>query len=326
MKSILYILVIISFFSCKQDLSLIQLSGPVFGTTYNIQYYTPEGKNYSAAIDSLFAQVNLSMSNYQDNSIISKININESQTVDQHFITVFNASKKIYNETEGVFDPTIGSLVNYWNFGAQKNEQAIDSSKVDSLVKFVDFSKVTITHKTIQKLDQTYLDFNAIAKGYGIDVIADFLKDQNIENFLIEIGGEVHVSGKNINKDAFWKIGLQNPNFNGETNYSNIISLKNEAMATSGVYRKFKIDHLGNRYAHIINTKTGYPSKTNILSVSVITENCMLADGYATALQAMDLSAIKQFLEKNKNLKACVIFENSNKEFETLYLNGFFVN
>ena len=266
------------------------------------------------------------MSNYQDNSVISKLNKNESYTLDPHFVTVFNASKTIYKQTNGVFDPTIGSLVNYWNFGSEHNEKGLDSLKVDSLMQFVGFNQVKLQENKIQKKLQTYIDFNAIAKGYGIDVIADFLLRKNISNYLIEIGGEIRVSGTNLNKESNWKIGIQNPDFNGETSYTNVISLKNESMATSGVYRKFKVDENGNRYAHIIDTKTGYPAKTNILSVSVIAENCMLADGYATALQAMDLESIKRFIYENKSLKACVIFENPKNEFEVLTLNGFPVN
>jgi len=316
----------ILFFTCKESQSLHKLTGPVFGTTYNIQYYSNTKKDFSAAIDSLFAVVNLSMSNYQDNSVISKLNKNESYTLEPHFVTVFNASKTIYNQTNGVFDPTIGSLVNYWNFGSEQNKNGLDSLKVDSLMQFVGFNQVKLRENKIQKKLQTYIDFNAIAKGYGIDVIADFLSRKNISNYLIEIGGEIRVSGTNLNKESNWKIGIQNPDFNGETSYTNVISLKNESMATSGVYRKFKVDENGNRYAHIIDTKTGYPAKTNILSVSVIAENCMLADGYATALQAMDLESIKRFINQNKNLKVCVIFENAKNEFEVLTLNGFPVN
>jgi thiamine biosynthesis lipoprotein len=316
----------ILFFTCKESQSLHKLTGPVFGTTYNIQYYSNTKKDFSVAIDSLFAVVNLSMSNYQDNSVISKLNKNESYTLDPHFVTVFNASKTIYKQTNGVFDPTIGSLVNYWNFGSEQNEKGLDSLKVDSLMQFVGFNQVKLQENKIQKKLQTYIDFNAIAKGYGIDVIADFLLRKNISNYLIEIGGEIRVSGTNLNKESNWKIGIQNPDFNGETSYTNVISLKNESMATSGVYRKFKIDENGNRYAHIIDTKTGYPAKTNILSVSVIAENCMLADGYATALQAMDLDSIKRFINENKKLKVCVIFENAKNEFEVLTLNGFPVN
>jgi len=322
MKYFISVLCIL-FFTCKDSQSLHKLTGPVFGTTYNIQYYSNTKKDFSVAIDSLFAVVNSSMSNYQDNSVISKLNKNESYILDPHFVTVFNASKTIYKQTNGVFDPTIGSLVNYWNFGSEQNKNGLDSLKVDSLMQFVGFNQVKLQENKIQKKLQTYIDFNAIAKGYGIDVIADFLSRKNISNYLIEIGGEIRVSGTNLIKESNWKIGIQNPNFNGETSYTNVISLKNESMATSGVYRKFKVDENGNRYAHIIDTKTGYPQKTNILSVSVIAENCMLADGYATALQAMGLNELTSFLKQNRNLKTYIIFENNQKEIETLSFNGF---
>ena len=323
MKYILYIWLCLLIMGCQNTPELIKLRGPIFGTSYNIQYYDQNSRDFTKNIDSLFKKINNSMSNYQENSTISKLNRNEIYSLDNYFITVFNTSKKIYRETEGVFDPTIGSLVNYWNFGSETNTKAIDSSSIDSLMRFVGFNKVTLHNNKVVKPNQGYLDFNAIAKGYGIDVIAEFLLAKDISNFLVEIGGEIRVSGNNLKKEAHWKIGIQNPDFNGESSYNKVISLQNQSMATSGVYRKFKTDSLGNRYAHIINTKTGYPAKTNILSVSVIANNCMLADGYATALQAMDLEHIKQFLARKKQIKAYVIFENNMKQVEVLSFNGF---
>ena len=144
-----------------------------------------------------------------------------------------------------------------------------------------------------------------------------------IENYLVEIGGEIRVKGKNIAKDTPWRVGLDEPRFDGGQSVYKAISLKNEAMATSGTYRKFKVDDNGNRYAHIIDTETGYPTKTNILSVSVIAENCMTADAYATAFQAMGIDKLTQFLKSHPELKVFVIFENANQELETLNLNDF---
>ena len=309
--------------SCNSEPKLKKLSGPIFGTSFNIQYYTTSNQEFSKSIDSLFYVINKSMSNYQTNSIISKVNRNETTLVDSHFKTVFWASKDLFVETNGVFDPTIGSLVNYWNFGAQKNEQALDSLRIDSLMQFVGFNKVQLKNNLILKSDETYIDFNAVAKGYAVDVVSEFLESKSIINYLVEIGGEIRVTGKNLNKKSKWKVGVQQPNFEGETNYDKILGLKDEAMATSGTYRKFKVDKNGNRYAHIINTKTGYPTKTNVLSVSVIAENCMIADAYATAFQAMGIEKVKAFLQKEKNLKVYFIFENENKEIETLSFNGF---
>ena len=308
--------------SCKKNPELIKLSGFVFGTAYNIQYIANE--NYQSEIDSLFNEVNQSLSTYDAQSDISKINRNEIDSVDVHFKVVFEASRNIYLETKGAFDPTIGNVVNAWNFGAEENKFKTDSITIDSLMRFVGFNKVKLKNNQLIKTNPAvYLEFNAIAKGYGIDVIANFLASKGIDNYLVEIGGDLVVKGINITKQQDWTIGIDDPNFDGSQTYSKVITLKNQGMATSGTYRKFKVDSLGNRYAHIIDTKTGYPSKTNILSVSVIAPNAMLADGYATAFQAMGIEAVKDFLKKHPELKVYFIFEDNNKALNTLSLNGF---
>ncbi len=310
--------------SCEEKIELKKISGPVFGTTYNIQFYDNSNHDFLKSVDSLFMVINKSMSNYQTDSDISKLNRNEIVTIDSHFVTVFNASNEVYKITNGIFDPTIGNLVNYWNFGAQKNEKAIDSVVIDSLMQFVGFNKLKIQNnrKLIKPL-HSYIDFNAVAKGYAVDVVSDFLNLKGISNHLVEIGGEIKTSGKQLNKQDYWKVGIQEPNFDGTTSYKKVISLQNEAMATSGTYRKYKVDDNGSRYAHIINTKTGYPTKTNILSVSVIAQNCMLADAYATAIQAMPLKMVSSFLNSRKELKAWVIFENESGTIETKTFNNF---
>ena len=324
MKNVILILILISVFSCQEDIKNVKTSGPVFGTSYSIIYNAKPSTNYQKQFDSLFSVINKSMSNYQSDSDISKLNRNEDVNVDSHFITVLTASKKISNETDGVFDPTIGKLVNAWDFGSEKNEAKLDSIKIDSLMQFVGLEKMKLSgNKVLKEESRSYIDFNAIAKGYGIDVIAEFLERENINNYLVEIGGEVRAKGINLEKNSEWRVGLQDPNFNGETSYSKSIPLKDASMATSGTYRKFKIDENGNRYAHIINANTGYPTKTNVLSVSVIAANCMLADGYATAFQAMGIEKVKDFLSNHPELKVYFIFENENKAFETLALNGF---
>jgi len=326
MKKILSVIILCLIFSCKKELQSVEVSGPIFGTGYNIQYYDFNGKNYQKEFDNLFKDINKSMSNYQEDSDISKLNRNEIVTVDHYFKTVFKASKQIYRETEGVFDPTIGQLVNAWNFGSEENKTALDSAKVDSLMRFVGFNRVSLVDSAIKKHKTTFIDFNAIAKGYAVDVIANFLNSRNIDNYLINIGGELVAKGISLKKQKGWTAGIENPNFDGSQSYNKTLVLKDQAMATSGTYRKFKIDANGNRFAHIINTKTGYPSKSNILSVSVIAENCMLADGYATAFQAMGVEKVSFFMSKHPELKAFLIFENSKGELETTAFNGFATN
>jgi thiamine biosynthesis lipoprotein len=324
MKRISIIIFCTLFFSCEQETKNIKISGQVFGTTYTIVYDSKI--NFEKQCDSLFYVINRSMSTYLANSDISKINRNETLVVDEHFERVFQATKEIYKSTEGMFDPTIGAVVNAWDFGPEGKIIDLDSLKVDSLMRHVGLDKVRLNAGRIQKLAGTYLDFNAIAKGYAVDVIAEFLESKNITNYLIEIGGEINVKGMNTEKQKPWTVGIDKPNFLGEQSVLEVVSLKDEAMATSGTYRKFKTDENGNRYAHIIDTKTGYPSKTNILSVSVIAYDCMTADAYATAFQAMGIKKVNQFLKEHRELKVLLIIENDNGDLESISLNDFPLN
>lgn len=322
MKRILiFPLLLVLMISCKTEVKNSKLSGPVFGTNYSIIY--DSDANYQKQFDSLFHVINQSMSTYLKDSDISKLNRNEVNKVDAHFINVFETSKEIYKQTQGAFDPTIGAVVNAWDFGPEGKIANLDSLKIDGLMRSVGLDKVKLTGNSIEKPQGTFIDFNAIAKGYGVDVVSDFLESKNINNYLVEIGGEIRVEGINAEKNTPWKVGLEQPHFDGSQSILKAINLKDAAMATSGTYRKFKVDQNGNRYAHIIDTQTGYPSKTNLLSISVIAKTCMVADAYATAFKGMGLERVKSFLQTHPELKVFLIFENDKKELETLSLNNF---
>ncbi len=321
MRQIVILLVVLALISCKKELRNTKLSGQVFGTFYEVTYSSE--MNYKKQFDSLFYVINTSLSTYQTNSDISKLNRNEDVEIDKHFKIVFDASKVIYRETEGAFDPTIGAVVNAWDFGPEGKIEHLDSLKIDSLMLSVGLDKVKRIQNKIIKPIETFLDFNSIAKGYAVDVIANFLTSQQVENYLVNIGGELNTKGINVEKNNGWKVGVENPNFDGTQSLSRTLVLSNEAMATSGTYRKFKIDKDGNRYAHIIDTKTGYPSKTNLLSISVIASDCKTADAYSTGFKTMGIDKVKAFLKLHPELKVFLIFENENHELETLALNGF---
>ena len=280
--------------SCKQEPINTKLVGPVFGTSYSVIYDSKI--NYEKQFDSLFYVINKSMSTYIPNSDISRLNRNETFKIDNHFKKVLEKSREVYTKTNGAFDPTIGAVVNAWDFGPEEKTVRLDSIKVDSIMAFVGLDKIKINNNTIIKPENAFLDFNAIAKGYGVDVIANFLESKNVFNYLVEIGGEIRSKGKNAVKNTPWTVGLDQPRFDGGQSVLKAIELQDCGMATSGTYRKFKVDKNGNRYAHIIDTKTGYPSKTNILSVSVIAEDCMTADAYATTFQAMGIEKVKACL------------------------------
>lgn len=318
-------MVMLMVFSCQQEQKNTKLSGAIFGTSYSIIYNGET--NYQSQVDSLFYVINKSMSTYQANSDISKLNRNESKEVDAHFVKVFEASKRFHEQTNGVFDPTIGTIVNALGFGPKQKMERIDSLKIDSLMQYVGFDNVYKADRfVIKKYPQTFIDFNAIAKGYAVDVVADFLESKRTVDYLVEIGGEIRSKGMNRVKEAAWSVGIDQPNFDGTQSVLKAIALHDDAMATSGTYRKFKIDENGKRFAHIIDAKTGYPSKSNLLSVSVLAPNCMTADAFATAFQAMGIKKTKAFLKNHPELKAFLVFENEKHELETIALNEFPLN
>jgi thiamine biosynthesis lipoprotein len=323
MSRLLALLIVVSCFSCEKEVKNTHIVGDVFGTSFSIKYDAKDNPDFQKQFDSLFHVINKSMSTYMDDSDISKVNRNEDSIVDAHFINVFKASKDIFIETDGVFDPTIGALVNAWDFGPEGEIADLDSLKIDSLMLSVGFDKVTLSDNKIIKPKGTFIDFNAIAKGYGVDVIGMFLESQGIDNYLVEIGGEIRSRGINIEKQAEWKIGIEMPHFDGTQSILKAISIRDASMATSGTYRKFKVDKDGNKYSHIIDPSTGYPSKTNLLSVSVIAKDCMTADAYATAFKAMGIDKVKAFLQTHDHLKVFVIFQNEQGDMETLFLNDF---
>ena len=320
------VLVFITLFSCS-ELKKTILSGLIFGTSYNIQFYSSGNSNYSNEIVDIFKEIDMSMSTYKKTSIISRVNNNNSVQLDDHFKNVFSFSKKIYEITGGRFDPSIGLLVNYWGFGPEKY---IPDSKINPndqftyLLSKTGFNRFEIIDNKLSRPMDSYIDFNAIAKGYAVDEVAKFLKNKQIDNFLVEIGGEINSSGINIDKNKPWLVAIDMPRFDGDrSNYSSL-ELNNISLASSGTYRKFKIDSMGNRYAHIINPLTGYPTKTNILSVTVKASSCVEADAYATAIHSMNIEEIKEFFSFNNNISSLVIFENDKNELEELILNNFY--
>lgn len=325
----LFLLIFFVLSSCKnnQVVEPVKLEGQAFGTTFHITYYDVNENSFSKSFDSLFYRINKSLSTYMPNSDISKINGGDTTViVDDYFKEVFEKSLTIHRQTEGVFDPTIGILVNAWGFGPEKSLEELDSAKVNELLTLVGFDKVKLQNDKIIKInDHIYFDFNAIAKGYAVDLAGRFLESKNINNYLVEIGGELRSRGINEIKKKPWKIGIENPNFDGTRSIEKTVVLNNEAMATSGNYRKFKMDPItGKRYAHIINSKTGYPMQSNLLSVSVIGAiDCADVDAYATSIMAMSLENAKKFLENRKDLKAFIIYSDNNEGIKTFETSNF---
>lgn len=293
-------------------------SGLVFGTSYNITYQSNE--NLKPEIEKALAEVDASLSPFNEKSVITHVNKNEAVTLDDHFITVFRLSSEIYKDTEGAFDITVAPLVNAWGFGF-KNGITPDRHAIDSLMQFVGFDKVKLQDgKIIKTDDRLMLDCSAIAKGYGVDVVARLLKSKGIDNYMVEIGGEIVASGENP-KGAPWRIGVSKPD-DDSVNVSNeiqgIINISNRAMATSGNYRNFYYKG-GKKYAHTIDPKTGCPVQHSILSATVVSDECAKADAYATAFMVMGLDKAKAVLARHKDLMAYFIYSDDKGNNKVWY-------
>ncbi len=327
MKQLLLIaFLIITLASChqKENKQSYYFEGNALGTTYHIKAFSNKNTKEinKKDIDSVITAVNNSLSTYQNNSLISQINNGEKLKVDKQFKDVFFTAQKIYKETNGIYDPTIGILVNAWGFGPKKKIENIenDPKLIDSLKQFVGYNLIQIDSVGYlqKKFSQIYIDYNSIAKGYAIDRVGKMLDNKGLQNYLVEIGGEVLVKGINTVKNKKWLIAIDNPNRKSGNKFISKVHLSNQAMATSGNYRKFFIDKkTGKKYVHTLNTKTGYPEPNNLLSASVIANNCTLADGYATAFMAMGFEKSKGFLEKHKELQAFLVYSDAQGNVKT---------
>ena len=277
--------------SCNVDSSFYKrIQGDALGTTYKVIVQSEYNSSViKQSIDSIFEVVNNSMSTYRTNSIISRVNQSQNPVeVDSHFIEVFKKSQEIWKLSNGYFDPTAGSIVNLYGMGPNTNVQSINRYKIDSVMQYVGLDKVYLDqqNRIVKAKGGIYIDFNAIAKGYSVDLIKDLLMQINSENFLIEVGGELITMGKN-EKNNKWKVAIQNPI--DMSSYYSEISLDGMSLATSGNYRKFRIDsQTGARYAHIVNPINGESMTNNILSASVVSSSCIEADAWATSLMLMD--------------------------------------
>ena len=296
--------------SCNVDSSNYKrIQGDAFGTTYQVIVESESNSSkIKQSIDSIFEIVNNSMSTYRSNSIISKVNQSQNPVkVDSHFIEVFEKSKDIWKLSNGYFDPTAGSIVNLYGMGPNNKLQSINEYKIDSVMQYVGLDKVYLNQQNfIVKTDENvYIDFNAIAKGYSVDLVKDLLININSNNFLIEVGGELITMGVN-EKNKKWKVAIQNPvDLNS---YYSEITLDGMSLATSGNYRKFRIDsETGVRYAHIVNPINGQSMSNNILSASVIANSCIEADAWATSLMLMDPMEAIEIINNIANIEVLIL-------------------
>lgn len=332
MKKTYYLLtVLLLLFNCKTDKKpqINVLKGNAFGTYYIIKTdITTKTKSFKKGIDSVVYAVNKSLSTYIPTSDITKINKGDTTVVtDKLFQDVFRLSETIYKESNGYFDPTIGNLRNAYGFGDTKPLNNITNKQLDSMMQYVGWQKVQLLpNGTVKKqYPEIYFDFNAIAKGYAVDKIVEYLLVKNSKNISVEIGGEVRVHGKNIEKNKTWTVGIESVDSKAENRTTTaVIQLKNKAIAGSGNFRKNRIDPIsGKKYVHTINPLTGKAEQGNILSAYVIADTCSEADGYATACMAMDIEKSKVLLASLKNIDAYLVYSDEKGNMKTFITKGF---
>ncbi|MCT4614007.1 MAG: FAD:protein FMN transferase [Marinifilaceae bacterium] len=313
----------IFFFSCKsKNEKYYKHRGQVFGTFYSI-IYESNNKDLFDEIQEKFKEYDYSLSNYNKESVVSKINTNESNHTDKYLRYMLKLSKEISKNTDGAFDITVAPLVNAWGFGFKTSEFP-DSTAIDSMKTFVGFEKIQLIDSIVKKDDsRVIIDLSAIAKGYACDVIADLLEDHKIDNYMIEIGGEIRCKGKS-SKNKNWRIGIDKP-FDDKTGLNHgieaIVKMNSGAMATSGNYRQFYYKD-GKKYSHTIDPVSGYPVSHNLLSTTVVANNCATADAYATAFMVMGKDKVINFLKSNKEINALLIYENNEGKLSTYISEG----
>ena len=312
--------------SCKgQEQSvLLKFGGETQGTYYAITYYAADSVNFQSSVDSLLHRFDSTASTYKPNSIITRFNNNDTSVVaDEMFTVIFRKAMEISEKTNGAFDITVGPLVKAWGFGLS-NRMKMDQHIVDSLLPFVGYKKVRLENGKIFKEDSRMrIDYNAIAQGYAVDVVAAFFDSKGIKSYLIDIGGEVLGRGTKPDGEK-WNVAIEMPTQNADDDRTiqAIVSLKDMAISTSGNYRKF-YEEDGIRYSHTIDPSNGYPVKHSLLSVSVLSADCMTSDAYATALMVMGLENGKQFLAQHPGMDAYFIYSTPDGSMKTYFTKGF---
>lgn len=302
--------------------NMVKLSGLAQGTSYHISYFDHKKRNLQPEIETLLNSFNQSVSLYDSSSVICRVNKNQNVELDKYFTVCYIKAQDISKITGGDFDMTVGPLVNYWGFGL-KNREKIDSTAIDSILKFTGYHLVELKNGNLIKKDpRVQLDFNALAQGYSVDLAGNFLESKGIRNYLVEIGGEVLAKGQKPGSKS-WTVGIETPG--NDPSAVNpliaVVDLKNSALATSGNYRKFFM-YQGKKYAHIINPHTGYPAMNNLLSVSVLAADCITADAYATAFMVMGLEKSKDFLSKHPELQAYMIYSGNDGSYQIFQTEG----
>lgn len=325
LRLILIISLTIILSSCTQkENEYYSFSGFAQGTTYSVIYNSEtdiDSHSMKEEIDSLLMSFDYSLSTYNKSSLITALNNGSDVVPDSFMLEVFNKAREISQLTDGAFDITLGPLINAWGFGPDA-QRKFKPEMLDSLMQLVGMDKLTITKDKISKLDKNmYIDVNAIAQGYSVDVICNYLISRGVERCLAEVGGEVRTIGSKHSNKA-WQVAIDKPKDNNHipgADIQAIMKLNNKSLATSGNYRKFYEGEDGVKYSHTIDPLTGAPVQHKLLSATIITDDCISADAFATACMVLGLEKSKLLLDKYDFLEGYLIYSDENGEFRTWY-------
>lgn len=319
----LLLLLLLPFGGCQNEIASTttrtnnyqKVAGETMGTTYHVTYLDSLNRDFKSDFDRLLVALNREVNTYDSTSVISQFNragagefaVGEAKD----FVANFWAARTIHQATAGAFDPTVAPLVNYWGFGytPKRKVTAVDSSKITKIMEAVGMDKVVLNADNTlltKKTPNVKLDFGAIAKGYGVDMLGKFLEKNQVRNYLVEIGGEVRARGKN-DRGEWWQLGINVPQEGAAVNeFQTVVGLENQALATSGNYRQFyEVD--GKKYSHTISPFTGFPERNTLLSASVFAPDCTTADAYATAFMVLGVEEALALANQLDNVDAYLI-------------------
>ncbi len=307
------------------NVEFIHNQGEAQGTTYSISYQQPDGIDLHQKIKKLLHEFDMSLSTYEPNSIVSRINRNDSTVqTDLYFETMFNAAQETSKNTNGAMDITVGPLVKAWGF-AFGNKDHSKLPNVSEYMSYIGYQKVRIVnHKLIKDDPRILIDPNSIAQGYSADLIAKLLESYNCKNYMVEIGGEIACKG--TNPDGLkWKIGIDkaiDDSTSSNNELQTILSLTDCAVTTAGDYRKFYIEG-GKKYSHIINPHTGYPVDNKLLSVTIVAPTAIMADAYDTPFMVLGVDSCLKLCKRIPKLECYLIYADKNGKHKVVYTDGF---
>jgi FAD:protein FMN transferase len=314
------LMILIALSGCKKTVTYDNFTGFIQGTTYSVVFENDarfKAEKLKSEAEKILHDFDMSLSLYVDSSILSKVNRNEDVILDNYFTEAFRKSDQISKLTGGAFDITVGPLVKAWGFGPDEHK-SFSESKRDSLLKLVGMDKVKIENGKVIKADPGInLDFNAIAQGYSVDIICRFFDSKKIKSYLVEIGGEVRVKGDK--HGVLWRIGIDRPSDDNNVpgnDLQAVINLKDRSLATSGNYRKFYVEN-GIKYSHTIDPKTGYPARNQLLSATILADECATADGIATACMVIGKDKSIEFLGLHPEYDAFLVYSDNSGNYLT---------